>query len=181
VASFSSYDTNEKGWNLESLCNWNALNIANPVLDAESYAFVLAGTSFIDITLFGDNVTLPDWQYLNIPSKTNHPYISFTIRADRRAPKSSRPPRLSSGNFLDRAALWATLGRSSEAILRSAQSITSQQDMDAAVVHMSTFVQDEARKCRIRRSRKAISTSRSPWWNEYLSEARREARAAFRR
>jgi ribonuclease HI len=178
---WGSQDTNEKGRNLETLCNLNDLNIANSGIDADADAFVPAGTSFIDVTLFGDKVTLSDWQYLNVPSGSDHPYISFTIRADRRAPESSRQPKLPSGSLLDRAALSAALGQSSAAFLRSAQSISSQQDLDAAVLHMSTFVQDEAKKCRIRRSRKATTTPRSPWWNEDLSEARREARAAFRR
>ena len=124
---------------------------------------------------------LSDWQYLNVPSGSDHPYISFTIRADRTAPQSPRPPKLPSGSLLDRDVLSAGLGRSSEAIIRSAQSITSQQDMDAAVVHISTLVQDEAKKCRIRRSMKVVTAPRSPWWNDELSKARRDARAAFRK
>ena len=36
-------------------------------------------SSFIDITAFGDLVTLSDWKFLDIPSLFDHPFISFSI------------------------------------------------------------------------------------------------------
>ena len=36
-------------------------------------------SSFIDVTAFGDLVTLSDWKFLDIPSLADQPFISFTI------------------------------------------------------------------------------------------------------
>jgi len=76
---WNSTFTDDKGRELEDLMLSNQLDLLN--VPAAELAWVPAGTSFIDVTLAGDEVFqhLQNWKYLDFHSLSDHPYIYFTI------------------------------------------------------------------------------------------------------
>ena len=51
--------------------------------------FVPAGTSFIDVTLTGDSISLVKWLFLPFASMSDHPLIFFEVRGDPCRPSQS--------------------------------------------------------------------------------------------
>jgi ribonuclease HI len=176
---WGSRETNQKGRYLESLCSQNSLNIANHGLGGDH--FIPAGTSFIDVTLFGDKVNLRDWRYLKEPSCSDHPYISFEITGALQSTGKQKSIRVPSGKLLNSMALSVALTSRLDELKHSCKRIDSQDILDAAVKLITTVVSDEAMNCKVPKSNRCRTEPKTPWWNDELSAARCEARAAFKR
>lgn len=74
---WGSERTDQNGTRIESLLYEQRLLLANKAL--EDLTFIPAGTSFIDITLYGDNISLSSWHYPDFPSLSDHPFIKFSV------------------------------------------------------------------------------------------------------
>jgi hypothetical protein len=60
---------------VESVITNFHLNIANRI--KEVLNFVPSGTSFVDISVNDGNTVIDNWCFLNEPSLSDHPFISF--------------------------------------------------------------------------------------------------------
>lgn len=79
----------KKGRELEHLINQHSLYIVNT--PKEKLSFLPTGSSFLDVTLAGDNIKLKNWRFLPDPSLSDHPYIIFEVPSTR--VKSHGPPK----------------------------------------------------------------------------------------
>ena len=70
---WNSIYTDQKGIDFEQLALVSKLNVMNATLD--SLKFVPGGTSFVDVTLAGDEVKLHSWRFLPFASLSDHPFI----------------------------------------------------------------------------------------------------------
>ncbi len=87
--------TDQKGSDLETLILRNKLNVVN--VSKESLDFVPAGTGFIDLTLAGDQVVIPRWLFLPLPSLSDHPFLFFEIKLNSPIPTKLHPASSRSG------------------------------------------------------------------------------------
>ena len=74
---WNSRTTDAKGVKLEELILDNNLSIVNTSLSELN--FVPKKTSFLDLTLMRDKVSIARWFYPDIPSFSDHPYIYFEV------------------------------------------------------------------------------------------------------
>ena len=74
---WNSATLDPKGKVVEEIFESIGATVANVPL--KKLRHVPLNSSFIDVTAFGDLVTLSDWKFLDIPSLSDHPFISFTI------------------------------------------------------------------------------------------------------
>ena len=76
---WNSVYTDQKDTDFEQLALVSKLNVMNATID--SLKFVPGGTSFVDVTLAGDQVKLHCWRFLPFASLSDHPFIYFEIDA----------------------------------------------------------------------------------------------------
>lgn len=76
------------GSDLEAFLPLHKLNVANRQL--EQLDFVPGGTSFIGLTLTGDQINLSPWRFLSTPFLSDHPYIYFEVELANFEPKPSQ-------------------------------------------------------------------------------------------
>jgi len=74
---WNSARTDDCGLELEHIFRESRLSLAN--VDVISLPFKPSNTSFIDVTAVGDRVSLSKWSFLDIPSLSDHPFISFSV------------------------------------------------------------------------------------------------------
>jgi hypothetical protein len=92
----------------------HALSISN--VDIALLPHKPLNTSFVDVTLEGDSVSLSDWHYPFYPSLSDHPFTMFYVEYDRisqaSAAKADRFPSLNFAIFLSSSlasrTLWLT-------------------------------------------------------------------------
>jgi hypothetical protein len=104
---WNSCNLSPAGSKVESVFTNFNLNIDNR--SKKVLNFVPSGTSFVDITLNGDNTVIDNWCFLDEPSLSDHPFISFNIQvpqcgrpSDCRRPVRPRTPPPPSFCDLDR-------------------------------------------------------------------------------
>lgn len=81
--------SNAKGLSLEAAISSNNLHLLNRKLP--ECPITPIGTSFIDITLAGDNKNSNFWAYLDLPSLSDHPYIAFNFSLSDSSTLNTRP------------------------------------------------------------------------------------------
>jgi hypothetical protein len=74
--------TDVKGTAMESAITAKKRNIL--IIAPDECLFTPLDTSFIDITLAGDKITNTSWSYLDLPSLSDHPYITSTFSLSAR-------------------------------------------------------------------------------------------------
>ena len=79
--SWNSGRTNKIGAELEYCFLDHALSISN--VDIALLPHKPSNTSFLDVTLEGDSVSLSGWHYPFYPSLSDHPFIMFFVEYDR--------------------------------------------------------------------------------------------------
>lgn len=82
---WNSVCTDKLGSDLEAFLPLHKLNIANRQL--EQLDFFPGGTSFIGLTLTGDQINLSQWRFLSTPFLSDHPYIYFEVELANFEPK----------------------------------------------------------------------------------------------
>ena len=75
---WNSKRTDVKGLELEHLLSKFPINISNK--DLKTLPFAPQNTAFLDLTLHGDKIETSNWIYLDTPSLSDHPYISFSVK-----------------------------------------------------------------------------------------------------
>ena len=90
---WNSRTTDAKGVKLEELNLDNNLSIVNTSLSELN--FVPKKTSFLDLTLMRDKVSIARWFYPDIPSFSDHPYIYFEVVPSTKDMWRSGPPPFS--------------------------------------------------------------------------------------
>jgi hypothetical protein len=110
---WNSCGKDSHGRELENLITRHKLNIVNrPHADLD---FIPKGTSFVDITLAGDQIVVSRWLYLAFPSLSDHPYIYFEVGFAGMAPPPATPAAARKAlalNCITRATFLDNLARS---------------------------------------------------------------------
>ena len=180
---WNSKCSNARGRELESLLARFPLYVCN--LPADSLQFAPAETSFIDVTLAGNSVEVHNWHFPDIPSLSDHPFISFELPcSSRRSARSARafnflPPL----QYLDKDKFQAILRATCDK--RKLQPIvtdgtTTPSSIDEAVSLIVDLITFSARSSRLPVTPNATA-GRMPWWSDELSRLRRETRKSRKR
>jgi Endonuclease-reverse transcriptase len=175
---WNSNCSNARGRELESLLARFPLNVCN--LPADSLPFAPADTSFIDVTLVGNAVEVNNWHFPDIPSLSDHPFISFELACSmRRSARSARvfnflPPLQNLDKDKFQEMLRANLKKRKPPPIVTDRSATP-SCIDDAVSFIVELITLSARSSRLLFS--SLSTAgRMPWWSNELSHLRRETR-----
>jgi hypothetical protein len=179
--TWRSPDTNERGSRLELITQKHGMNIANYSLFNDQSAFIPAGTSYVDITIVGDQVEMPAWQYLDLPSGSDHPLINFLIDSPANDHRHRKRQALTSGPALNKQLLLKKVSSLSGRFLALSSNISSKEDMEHAVTELSSSIADSAKSSRLQVRKKSTKKMQAPWWNAELETARSASRALFRR
>ena len=177
---WNSIYTDQKGIDFEQLALVSKLNVMNATLD--SLNFVPGGTSFVDVTLAGDEVKLHSWRFLPFASLSDHPFIYFETGASSSLNFANRQdfsrrvvPRFSSINqqlFLE--LLKKDLSSCPSVIASSSFDIVEQQ-IDA----LTRTIVSCARAAKDRKIDNPAARN-MPWWSRELCALRTKARQAYR-
>ena len=131
--TWRSPDTNERGSRLELITQQYGMNIANYLLFEDQSAFIPAGTSFVDVTIIGDQVEMLSWQYLDLPSGSDHPLINFLIDSPADDHRHRKRQALPSGPALNKQILVKKVSSLSGKFLALSSNISSKEDMEHVV------------------------------------------------
>ncbi len=85
---WNSKTLDDKGSAMEDFCRSLGLTVCNVALHNLSHC--PTNTSFPDITLAGDYANISQWRFLDIPSLSDHPYISFVLSVSNQTNVHSR-------------------------------------------------------------------------------------------
>lgn len=94
--------TDSRGEELELAVHRRNLNIAN--IEKADLDFKPAGTTFVDLTVYGDLIKLSNWRFLPLPSLSDHPFVYFEILTSitkspkKRGSNSEKVPKLTNIN-----------------------------------------------------------------------------------
>ncbi len=140
--------------------------------------FVPRNSSFLDITASGDEVSISDWVFPDIPSLSDHPYITFSLTPS--GPPRPDCPRTKSNLFPNPK--LCCLDTFHSALSRKAgllSPLTSFCSSDEIDVHITSLI-DTLKECALlsklpfhRRP------SQIPWWRKELWALRHRLRRAF--
>ncbi|KAI9551053.1 hypothetical protein GHT06_007657 [Daphnia sinensis] len=168
---WNSTSNDKRGSDLESLLVCSRLNIVNRSLTELN--FVPAGTSFVDLTLAGDQISVLHWLFLSIPSLSDHPYIYFEINHgnfDRPNKNSYRPsvpslPRINRDLYTTELA--KSLGRPPIPI-----HVESSEAVEAQIASLVSAISVCALAARVPTPRLVKSSTNMVWWSKDLSALR---------
>ena len=180
---WNSNNTDWKGNEIETILMDLNLSLCN--VDRSELSFVPGGTSFVDITITGRHINHRNWEYLPVPSLSDHPYISFEIfiGAGRQtipvyAQASGNVPRVQN---IDNKQFCNQLEN---------HLATEQQPIRELQNHIEALQQIENITSAITISAKSAKKQfvpyrpgnrNMPWWSEDLKQARNAARKSFQR
>ncbi len=150
--------------------------------DPNECSFTPVGTSFIDITLAGDKIANTSWSYLDFPSLSDHPYITFnfslfspsrpklrTQHAQHRAPK------------LQQITIEPLLHRLSTSICSADLPLTTRDQTKNSNSKLSHLITDCAIRSKIKADKTVSHSPTMPWWNDELTNLRQQTRKAYRK
>jgi hypothetical protein len=118
-------------------------------------------TSFIDITLHGDNISIHNRRFLKTPSLSDHPFISFSVSLKSNYKKHSTFLRVSPLSSIDKEVFLAKV---SEGI----KLFTAHKDLTNTINKEASILAAAVRDC-ARSSRKpnlvppSTSSRNMPW------------------
>ena len=178
--SWNSSCLSQAGTNVESVISNLHLNIANK--NKELLNFVPSGSSFVDITLNGDNTHIENWSFLRDASLSDHPFILFDLRTSlfERSSAGFRrqcvppPPSLCDLERFYEAlpqeiAKWPTPVNIS--------SLSNAEEIDSVIAELITSLKDLAASCKKPRPN-ICSPSKMPWWSTELQKLKSSLRNA---
>lgn len=177
---WNSSGNDSRGRDLEALTIKHKLNIANrPRADLD---FVPTGTSFVDITLAGDQIVVSRWQYLAIPSLSDHPYIYFEVEIAGMAPPPTNPSvarRAPALSGINKTPFLANLTRLLPSLEQHLVSVSSLETTELEIVKLSTVLVSCAVSAKMK-APKAVKSKNMPWWTTELCALRTKARTSFK-
>ncbi len=176
---WNSLHTDQKGLDFEQLVLINNLNVLNVPID--SLEFVPGGTSFVDVTLAGDRVSLIRWLFLPFASLSDHPFIYFELEnncvpAFSPSTKVVRPvPRFSNIN----QQVFLRLLEKNLSLSPTAPSLPSVASVEAEIDLLTRFICDCAKAAKVRQA-ETPNAKNMPWWSTNLCSLRTKARRAYK-
>ena len=178
--SWNSCRTNKIGAELEYCFLDHALSISN--VDIALLPNKPLNTSFVDVTLEGDSVSLSGWHYPFYPSLSDHPFIMFEVEYDRRSQASAaKADRIPSPQFCDIPLFLASLEISLAEIPSPdvIQSLSTAKEIDDVIVSLNSVIKSAALKSKL-----AFHSSRTPakmpWWSANLWALRARLKASYK-
>ena len=178
--SWNSGRTNKIGAELEFCFLDHALSISN--VDIAQLPHKPLNTSFVDVTLEGDSISLSGWHYPFYPSLSDHPFIMFFVEYDRFFQTSvAKADRLPSPQHCD-IPLFLTSLESSLADIPCPdriQSLNSTKEIDNVIDSLNSVIKSSALKSKL-----AFHPSRAPakmpWWSAKLWVLRSKLKALYK-
>ena len=174
------YSTSTKaaraGDELVAMANTAGLNIINEPIDRET---LLVPTQFIDVTLAGDIVhkQLLCWNFLDIHSASDHPYIYMEIRGgDTKQKKKHHQARLPAEDDTNLNTLLVTVSR---AMTAHQPQLTTTTDIDNEVDWLCTLITESTRSS-AKQNQKPLFKQMT-WWNRELYALRNALRTAAKK
>lgn len=174
---WGSSQTDSKGASMESAITAKKLNILNR--DPDECEFTPVGTSFIDITLAGDKIANNSWSYLDLPSLSDHPYITFDFGLSSFStpkPKSThRVPKL------QQIMIEPLLIKLSNSLCNTNLPLTTRSQTENSIVKLSQAITENAIKCKKDIVKTVSNPPKMPWWNDELANLRLRMRQAYKK
>lgn len=172
---WNSRCSDKRGVELETLLDSSNLNVANrPLAELD---FTPGETSFVDLTLVGDQVKIVRWLFLAIPSLSDHPYIFFEIAhsdfvVPKRRPNRLKVPSVANINTdLFSSKLVKSLSR-----LPSPTGTDSAEVIEAHISGLVSVLSSSAFAARIPKPR-CPPVKSMPWWSQELCALRSKVRS----
>jgi hypothetical protein len=177
---WNSCGKDSHGRELENLITRHKLNIVNrPHADLD---FIPKGTSFVDITLAGDQIVVSRWLYLAFLSLSDHPYIYFEVEFAGMAPPPVNPSaarKASDLNCINRTTFLDNLARSLPNFESHIVSFPSPGSTDFDILNLSAVLVSCASSAKVK-APIAVNSKNMPWWKTELYALRTKARTAFK-
>jgi len=178
--AWNSGHTNKIGADLEYCFLDYALSISN--VDITLLPHKPSNTSFVDVTLEGDSVSLSGWHYPFYPSLSDHPFIMFFVEYDCFSQSSAAKANwIPSPEYCDIPLFLISL-ESAMADITSPeiiQSFNSTKDIDDVIDSLSSVIKSSALKSKLAFHPSRIP-AKMPWWSANLWELRSKLKASYK-
>jgi hypothetical protein len=178
--AWNSVRSDHIGVDLELCFLNNALSVTNVNLKLLSHK--PSNTSFVDVTLAGDSVSLNCWQYPAYPSLSDHPFISFRVPFGCRvAPPARTEFRLPSPPNCNMPLLLSNLEASLGTMVSPStiQTFTSPQDIEAFIANLTDSIKSAALKSKLP-FHPSRAPARMPWWSDSMWSLRKKLKVAYK-
>ncbi|EFX62974.1 hypothetical protein DAPPUDRAFT_119650 [Daphnia pulex] len=154
------------------------LNVANrPLVELD---FVPGDTSFVDLTLAGDQVKILRWLFLAIPSLSDHPYIFFEISHSAFVKIQRKPAHLKLPSVLNiNADIFSSNLAKSLSRLPSPAGMTTEASIEHNISSLVSVLSSCALSARIPKPRNTRVHS-MPWWSPELCALRSKVRSLYK-
>lgn len=178
---WNSNCTDQKGLDVEHLLFCHGLSVANKPRDELN--FLPTGTSFMDVTLVGEEINILKWLFLPFPSLSDHPFIYFEIISKPKKFFRVPPSNFISLPKLDSMSKCLFLDSLRET-LTPFQSLPfnipiQPIEIERRVIFLAESIVRCAKRARLR-SVKSLPPRSMPWWSSELCALRTKARTAYR-
>ena len=170
---WNSSNSDDKGRELEEIIAEISLNICNSTSDLFRN---LKGTTHVDVTLAGDEAynNMREWQYLMIPSLSDHLYIMFILYPNRRKFNQQSPNRLPNLEQINFPIMSSTLKTELSSLIITDDLPTTTERIEEVNL-FTECIRRSALKCRIHQSH---VHRKLPYWNKQLYGLRSKLRKA---
>jgi hypothetical protein len=178
--AWNSLRADKNGTDLEFCFLNNALSISNVNLNLLSHK--PSNTSFVDVTLSGDSVSLGGWQYPAYPSLSDHPFISFSVINGRSTIPPAHPSvRLPSPLLCDLPLFLTNLEAALDIIdcPQTIQAFSSPTDIDTFIVSLTEAIKSAALKSKLP-FHPSRAPSKMPWWSVNLWSLRKKLKDSYK-
>lgn len=174
---WNSVRTDEKGRELEELASRFSLSVAN--VGRENLPFVPAATSFVDVTLRGDNIVMESWRFLEDYSLSDHPYIFMSIRKQQhqRYAQSTGMMRAPRVGAIDKETFKRNINLEFQSVELGVVP-TCRESVERFAETFTGAIITAARSSKV--SRAKVPRCLAPWWNPELEELRDRVKVAYR-
>jgi ribonuclease HI len=165
---WNSRSEDKKGQELISVLSRLPLSVANSPIS--ELTFTPSNTAFIDITLTGDNILCSQWSFLDYPSLSDHPYITYMISHGSTSSPNYPKQNISSCKSLPKLVhinfelLTSSL---SPLHVTNCPQTSCEKNIDTTTATITGLLQSAVRSATINPRKKTLE-KKMPWWSPKL-------------
>lgn len=175
-----------KGKVLEEFLENIGATVANVPLQYLSH--IPLNTSFVDVTAVGDSVVISNWKFLDIPSLSDHPFISFKIYAASALPAQStvgreptQPKPFPNPAFCSAEKyLSIFINAVRDLVPLCPSTMPSQATIEDFIASLLDRMKSSASQSKLP-YHPPNTPGKMPWWNRTLWDLRDKMRCAYKR
>ena len=173
---WNSATTDNKGREFEDFLTTTSLNLLN-VMNS-NLQYVPTKSSFVDVTVGGDDIRVFSWKFLTIDSMSDHPLIFFQIECPNRAGNRSNMRRSPNIKRIDHPSFLCHL-KDKLASNPIPDILNSQDEIDEAVEKLTNTILHCANANKIK-TRIESKPNKMNWWSKKLWGIRNRLRVAMK-